>query len=205
MFVCLPFWNQALWRHFLQNQPDIANPAEKIIVWDRAREPLMSKRSVEELRRELDGLMREQVESLTKQTFGGLQQAEMREQEERLKRIREMSANYLAALKRELEKPLPKETPMASKPDVTDKPAVTLPGKVEKIIETPDPREPEQAQITVEGAETLYKELRIENTLTDENGDEVRLKEGAEVDVKVEADKDATEPKNENDRRRRPA
>jgi hypothetical protein len=163
----------------------------------------MSQRSVEELRRELDALIREQVEGLKKQTFGGLQQAEMREQEERLKRIREMSANYLAALKRELEKPIEKETLMANKSEVTDKPNVTLAGKVEKIIETPDPREPEQAQITVEGAETLYKEIRIENTLTDNNGNEVRLKEGAEVDVTVEADKDGTEPKN--DQRRRSA
>ena len=91
---------------------------------------------------------------------------------------------------------------MANRSEVTDKPNVTPPGRVEKIIETPDPREPEQAQIAVEGAETLYKELRIENTLTDENGNEVRLKEGADVDVKVEADKDATEPKNEKERRR---
>jgi len=165
----------------------------------------MSQRSVEELRRELDALIREQVESLKKQTFGGLQQAEMREQEDRLKRIRELSANYLAALKRELERPRIKETRMGNKSDVTDKPNVTLPGKVEKIIETPDSHEPEQAQISVEGAETLYKELRIENTLTDENGNEVRLKEGADVDVKVEADKDATEPKNENERKLRPA
>jgi len=94
---------------------------------------------------------------------------------------------------------------MANKPDVTDKPAVTLPGKVEKIIETPDPREPEQAQISVEGGETLYKEIRIENTLIDEKGEKVRLKEGADVDVTVEAEKDATEPKNEDAPRRRPA
>lgn len=75
-----------------------------------------------------------------------------------------------------------------------EKPNVTLPGKVEKIIKSADPREPEKAEISVEGADTLYQEIRIENSLTDENGDEVRLKKGAEVEVKVEADKDATTP-----------
>jgi hypothetical protein len=75
-----------------------------------------------------------------------------------------------------------------------DKPNVTLPGKVEKIIKSADPREPEKAEISVEGADTLYREIRIENSLTDQNGDEVRLKKGAEVEVKVEAEKDATSP-----------
>ena len=78
---------------------------------------------------------------------------------------------------------------------MTEKPNVTLPGKVEKIIESVGPREPEKAQISVEGADTLYQEIRIENSLTDENGRQVRLKKGAEVEVTVEAEKDATEPK----------
>jgi len=78
---------------------------------------------------------------------------------------------------------------------MTEKPNVTLPGKVEKIIESPDPSEPEKAEISVEGADTLYQEIRIENALTDEDGNEVRLKKGAEVEVTVEAEKDATTPK----------
>jgi hypothetical protein len=78
---------------------------------------------------------------------------------------------------------------------MTEKPNVTLPGKVEKIIKSPDPSEPEKAEISVEGADTLYQEIRIENSLTDENGEEVRLKKGAEVEVTVEAEKDATTPK----------
>lgn len=76
-----------------------------------------------------------------------------------------------------------------------EKPNVTLPGRVEKIIKSPDPSEPEKAEISVERADTLYREIRIENSLTDENGDEVRLKKGAEVEVTVEAEKDATIPK----------
>ena len=78
---------------------------------------------------------------------------------------------------------------------MTEKPNVTLPGTVEKIIESSHPNEPEKAQIAIEGADMLYREIRIENSLTDENGREVRLKKGAEVDVTVEADKDATTPK----------
>jgi len=75
---------------------------------------------------------------------------------------------------------------------MTDKPSATLPGTVEKIIKSHHASEPEKAQIAVEGADELYKEIRIVNNLTDENGDEVRLKPGAKVDVTVEADPDAT-------------
>ena len=74
---------------------------------------------------------------------------------------------------------------------MTEKPSATLPGTVEKIIKSPHPSEPEKAQIAVEGADELYKEIRIVNNLTDENGDEVRLKQGAKVEVTVEAGPDA--------------
>lgn len=77
---------------------------------------------------------------------------------------------------------------------MTEKPNVTLPGKVEKIIESSDPSEREKAEISIEGGDPLYQEIRIENSLTDENGEEVRLKKDAEVDVTVEAEKDATTP-----------
>jgi hypothetical protein len=78
---------------------------------------------------------------------------------------------------------------------MSEKPSTTLPGTVEKIIKSPYPSEPEKAQIAIEGADHLYKEIRIENTLKDENGNEVRLKQGAEVEVTVEAGKEATTPK----------
>jgi hypothetical protein len=78
---------------------------------------------------------------------------------------------------------------------MSDKPSTTLPGTVEKILKSPYPSEPEKAQIAIEGADHLYKEIRIENTLKDENGNEVRLKQGAEVEVTVEAEKEATTPK----------
>jgi hypothetical protein len=78
---------------------------------------------------------------------------------------------------------------------MTDKPSVTLPGKVEKIIESPRLNEPEKAQISVEGAEPLYQEIRIENSLTNDDGDVVALKKGADVDVTVAAVADATTPR----------
>jgi hypothetical protein len=74
---------------------------------------------------------------------------------------------------------------------MTEKPSATLPGTVEKIIKPPHPSDPEKAQIAVEGADELYKEIRIVNNLTDENGDEVRLKQGAKVEVTVEAGPEA--------------
>jgi hypothetical protein len=67
-----------------------------------------------------------------------------------------------------------------------------LSGTVRKIIKSPDPTEPEKAQIDVDAADELYKEIRIENKLTDAKGHDVQLKEGAEVDLTVEANPKAT-------------
>ena len=75
-----------------------------------------------------------------------------------------------------------------------DKPKTTRPGVVEKIINSPIPSEPEKAEISVEGADHLYREIRIENTLHDDNGKKVKLKVGSHVDVTFEADKKDTLP-----------
>ena len=75
---------------------------------------------------------------------------------------------------------------------MAENPSATLPAVVEKIIKPPYEGVPEKAQIAVEGADHLYKEIRIENTLTDENGREVKLKPGVEVEVTIEADPEAT-------------
>jgi hypothetical protein len=71
---------------------------------------------------------------------------------------------------------------------------IKRPGKVQKIIKPLMPEQPEKAEIAVEGADHLYREIRIENRLEDEQGNEVKLKEGADVDIVVEADPDATVP-----------
>lgn len=69
--------------------------------------------------------------------------------------------------------------------------SVTLPGTVQ-IIPSPGPSQPEKAQIRIVGADPGYRELRIENTLTDENGGDVRLKNGAHVQVTVRAGSDTS-------------
>jgi len=76
----------------------------------------------------------------------------------------------------------------------SEKPKVTLAGTVEKIIPA-NSIAPEKAQIAVEGADHLYREIRVDNTLEDEKGKKVGLKPGAQVAVKIEADKEATVPK----------
>jgi len=76
-----------------------------------------------------------------------------------------------------------------------DKNAVTLPGVVEKIVKPIHPNEPEKAQITIQGADDLYREIRVENTLENAAGVKVRLKPGAEVDVTIEAPIEAVEKK----------
>src|SRR5271168_993600 len=80
-----------------------------------------------------------------------------------------------------------------------EKATVTLPATVEKIIHSIDPDEPDKAQIAVEGAEELYREIRIENTLQDEAGNEVCLKKGAEVEVTIAAETEATAPKKDSE------
>jgi hypothetical protein len=65
------------------------------------------------------------------------------------------------------------------------KPNATLSGTVEMIIKSPLASEPERAQIAVEEADHSYMQIRIKNTLTDENGEEVHLKPDAKVRVTV--------------------
>jgi hypothetical protein len=71
---------------------------------------------------------------------------------------------------------------------------ITKQGTVQKIIKSPLLQEPEKAQINIDGADLLYREIRIENVFQDEKGKRVKLKAGAHVDVTVEADTEDTVP-----------
>jgi hypothetical protein len=62
----------------------------------------MSSRTIKEIRDELKRLMTEQIASLKSERYGGLTREEILLREERLKRIREVSAEYLSALKQNL-------------------------------------------------------------------------------------------------------
>jgi hypothetical protein len=67
---------------------------------------------------------------------------------------------------------------------VSQQPRTVMPGTVDKIIQFRTPRLREMAQISIEG-EPRYRELHVENSLTDEHGDEVKLEKGAQVEVTV--------------------
>jgi hypothetical protein len=67
---------------------------------------------------------------------------------------------------------------------IPEDPSTTIPGTVDKIIPA-RPSRPEKAQITTQGPENRYRQFRIENRLHDEDGDDVRLKKGAHVDITI--------------------
>jgi len=79
---------------------------------------------------------------------------------------------------------------MKKKGAVKKKPKITKPGVVRKIIKVP---QPEKVEISIPAAQDLYREIRIENKLEDEKGQEVKLKPDVPVDVTIEADKEHTE------------
>jgi hypothetical protein len=68
-------------------------------------------------------------------------------------------------------------------------------GTVEKVIKPIVPSEPEKAQINIPEAEDLYREIRVDNVVTDTDGGQAHLKPGAQVDVIVEVDSSATTKK----------
>jgi hypothetical protein len=76
---------------------------------------------------------------------------------------------------------------VAKSAEVVESPSVTMPGTVEKIIPAAGDHRPEKVQIAVEGPDDLYREIRIENALQNEAGEDVRLKLGAKVEVTIAA------------------
>ena len=63
-----------------------------------------------------------------------------------------------------------------------------LRGSVKKVIKPILPHEREKAEIEIHEADDLYKEIRVENVVTDETGRKEHLKPGEDVDVILEAD-----------------
>jgi hypothetical protein len=68
-----------------------------------------------------------------------------------------------------------------------EKLSVTLPGIVDKIIPSISPEKADTAQIIVESVDDLYRDVRIENTLTNESGGKVSLALGSPVKVTITA------------------
>jgi hypothetical protein len=63
---------------------------------------------------------------------------------------------------------------------------------VQKIVKPLYPDQSEKVEIQIAAADDLFREVRIENALTDANGQAVALKNGARVDVTFEADANDT-------------
>jgi len=68
---------------------------------------------------------------------------------------------------------------------IPERPSISIPGTVDKIIPSSDPSGLEKAQISFDDTPNRDRAIRIENTLTDECGSQVSLKKGAHVKVTV--------------------
>lgn len=69
------------------------------------------------------------------------------------------------------------------------RPSVTVPAVAQKIIKPlSDSDRKERVEISIAGADALFREVRIENRFTDMDGQSVALKQGARLDVTFEAD-----------------
>jgi hypothetical protein len=73
---------------------------------------------------------------------------------------------------------------------IRERPKTVMPGTVDRLIRSTCPSRPEKAQISIKGADHGYRDLRFENSLIDEHGDEVKLKKGAHVEITVVAKPD---------------
>jgi hypothetical protein len=62
-----------------------------------------------------------------------------------------------------------------------------LHGSVKKLIKPVDPSEPEKAEIDIHEADDLYREIRIDNVVTNGDGGKDKLKQGEDVDIILEA------------------
>jgi hypothetical protein len=75
---------------------------------------------------------------------------------------------------------------------MAEKPSMTLEGTVDKIIPPLFPSDVEKVQISVDTPDHLYREVRIENKLTDESGSKVSLVVGSPVEITICADAEST-------------
>ena len=68
-----------------------------------------------------------------------------------------------------------------------NRPWKTVPAVVNKLVK-PVADQPEKIEISITGAEELFREIRIENKFTGVDGVPVALTDGAHVDVTFEAE-----------------
>jgi hypothetical protein len=58
---------------------------------------------------------------------------------------------------------------------IPKKPSATMSGTIDRIVQSPRLRQPEKARIAIDETDLRYRNFRIENALTDEYGDNVKL------------------------------
>lgn len=68
-----------------------------------------------------------------------------------------------------------------------NRPWKTVHAVVNKIVKSVVPDEPEKVEISITGAENLFREIRIENRFNNVDGRLVELTSGVHVDVTFEA------------------
>jgi hypothetical protein len=105
----------------------------------------------------------------------------------------------LIGIKKEMAKPrMAKSTRIAElnldTARAREQPSTTVPGIVDKIIPSSRASQPEKAQIAIDRADRPHRHFRIESTLTDEHGDNVKLKKGTQVEVTVTAEPKRDKP-----------
>jgi hypothetical protein len=80
------------------------------------------------------------------------------------------------------------DQPPAQRPWYRNKPCRTVPAIVNRVVKPIHPNQSEKVEISIPTADELFREIRIENTLTDVDGKPVALKHGVRVDVTFEAE-----------------
>jgi hypothetical protein len=69
-----------------------------------------------------------------------------------------------------------------------EQPSTAISRTIDNFIPSPRPSKPEEARIAVDkAAGRPHRDFRIEKSLTDEHGDDVKLKKGAHVEIAVTA------------------
>ena len=63
-----------------------------------------------------------------------------------------------------------------------------LTGTVKRIIKPLGHHEPEKAEVDINEADPLYREIRVENVVEDDHGKKTRLQEGEGVDLIIEVE-----------------
>jgi hypothetical protein len=109
------------------------------------------------------------------------------------KKSKTKSGATYASIKKEMAKPRMARSARITEPNpdtarARKQPGTTVPGIVDKIIPSPRASQPEKVQIAIDRADRPHRDFCIESALTDEHGDNVKLKKGTHVEVTVTAE-----------------